>query len=83
MTERRLREEDALRAKVEELTVTTARLTEAQRQLVRSEHMASVGRLSAGLAHEIGNPLAAILGMEDLLLDGECRRKSSATSSCA
>ncbi len=70
MTERRLREEDALRAKVEELTLTTARLTEAQRQLVRSEQMASVGRLSAGLAHEIGNPLAAILGMEDLLLEG-------------
>jgi two-component system NtrC family sensor kinase len=70
MTERRLREEDALRAKVHELTLTTARLTEAQRQLVRSEQMASVGRLSAGLAHEIGNPLAAILGMEDLLIDG-------------
>jgi two-component system, NtrC family, sensor kinase len=70
MTERRVHEEDALRAKVEELTLTTARLTEAQRQLVRSEQMASVGRLSAGLAHEIGNPLAAILGMEDLLLEG-------------
>ncbi len=70
MTERRLREEDALRAKVHELTLTTARLTEAQRQLVRSEQLASVGRLSAGLAHEIGNPLAAILGMEDLLLEG-------------
>lgn len=70
MTERRLQEEDALRAKVNELTLTTARLTEAQRQLVRSEQMASVGRLSAGLAHEIGNPLAAILGMEDLLIDG-------------
>jgi two-component system NtrC family sensor kinase len=70
MTERRLHEEDALRAKVHELTLTTARLTEAQRQLVRSEQMASVGRLSAGLAHEIGNPLAAILGMEDLLIEG-------------
>jgi two-component system NtrC family sensor kinase len=70
MTARLVHEEDALRAKVGELTLTTDRLTEAQRQLIRSEQMASVGRLSAGLAHEIGNPLAAILGMEDLLLEG-------------
>jgi signal transduction histidine kinase len=70
MTERRVLEADALRAKVDELTLTTERLKEAQRQLVRSEQMASVGRLSAGLAHEIGNPLAALLGMEDLLLEG-------------
>ena len=32
--------------------------------------MASVGRLSAGLAHEVGNPIAALIGMEDLLLEG-------------
>lgn len=70
MTERLVHEEDALRAKVVELTKTTATLGEARRQLVRSEQLASVGRLSAGLAHEIGNPIAAILGMEDLLLDG-------------
>lgn len=43
---------------------------EAQRQrLVRSEQLASVGRISAGIAHEVGNPLAAILGYVDLLLD--------------
>jgi signal transduction histidine kinase len=70
MTDRRVLEADVLRAKVEELILTTSRLQEAQRQLVRSEQMASVGRLSAGLAHEIGNPLAALLGMEDLLLEG-------------
>jgi len=70
MTERLVHEEDAMRAKVVELTKTTARLGEARRQLVRSEQLASVGRLSAGLAHEIGNPIAAILGMEDLLLEG-------------
>jgi len=71
MAERLIREEAALILKVEELTQTTTRLTLAQGQLVRSERMASVGRLAAGLAHEIGNPIAALMGMQDLLLDGQ------------
>jgi len=70
MAERLIAEEAALLLKVEELTETTSRLTRTQAQLVRSERMASVGRLSAGLAHEVGNPIAALIGMEDLLLDG-------------
>ena len=58
-----------MRSKVDELTRTTKHLTEAREQLARSEQLASVGRLSAGLAHEIGNPLAAILAMVDLVAD--------------
>ncbi len=70
MAERLIAEKAALVLKVEELTETTKRLTQTQAQLVRSERMASVGRLAAGVAHEIGNPIAALMGIEDLLLDG-------------
>jgi signal transduction histidine kinase len=71
MAESLIREEAKLLLKIEELTETTKRLTQAQAQLVRSERMASVGRLAAGVAHEIGNPIAAIMGMEELLLSGD------------
>ncbi len=71
MAERLIAEEAALILKVDELTETTQRLTRTQAQLVRSERMASVGRLAAGVAHEIGNPISALIGMEELLLDGE------------
>ncbi len=69
MAAKLIADEATLRAKVDELTQTTKRLTDAQTQVIRSERMASVGRLAAGVAHEIGNPIAALLGMEDLLLD--------------
>jgi len=70
MTERLRADEEKLRAKIDEATRYAKELEQAQARLVRSERLASVGRLAAGLAHEIGNPLAAILGFEDLLLAG-------------
>ncbi len=70
MAQKLIAEEATLILKVEELTDTTRRLVDTRAQLVRSERMASVGRLAAGLAHEIGNPIAALMGMEDLLMDG-------------
>ena len=70
MTEHLIREEEALRAKVTEVERATLSLKEAQDRLIRSERLASVGRLAAGLAHEVGNPIAALLGLEDLLIDG-------------
>src|SRR5216110_736860 len=44
----------------ERLNRMTDHLLDAQGQLVRSEKLASVGRLAAGIAHEVGNPLGAV-----------------------
>lgn len=64
-------EREALRVRLEELERTTQELRTAQRSLVRSEKLASVGRLAAGIAHEIGNPLSAISGLVELVEEGD------------
>jgi two-component system NtrC family sensor kinase len=46
----------------------TAALRTAQDQLVRSEKLSSLGRLSASIAHEINNPLAGILTFAKLMV---------------
>jgi two-component system NtrC family sensor kinase len=46
----------------------TAALRAAQEQLVRSEKLSSLGKLSASIAHEINNPLAGILTFAKLLV---------------
>src|SRR5690348_12765711 len=48
----------------------TDRLREDQTQLIRAEKLASIGRLAASVAHEIGNPLTAILTHVHLLREG-------------
>ncbi len=50
-----------LRSERAELESTLTRLGETQDQLVQMEKMASIGLLTAGVAHEINNPLAFIL----------------------
>ena len=45
----------------------TQELQDAQRQLVQAEKLATVGQLTASIAHEVNNPIAVIQGNLDLL----------------
>ena len=58
----------------ERLNHMTERLLDMQGQLVRAEKMASIGHLSAGIAHEVGNPLSAIGTYLDVLQRRESDR---------
>jgi len=52
-----------------ELGRTLHEKSRMEAELVRQARMAAVGRLSAGLAHEIRNPLASIQGAAEILSD--------------
>jgi two-component system NtrC family sensor kinase len=51
----------------DELQTQISHLKKAQVQLEKSARLAGIGQLAAGIAHEINNPLAAILGFSELL----------------
>ncbi len=52
---------------IKSLKLANSHLEDTRNDLVRSEKLATIGQLSAGLAHEVGNPLAAIIGYLALL----------------
>jgi signal transduction histidine kinase len=71
MMDRISRDREKLRENVAVLEKTNLELKKAQKEIVRAEKLASVGRLSAGIAHEIGNPIGIILGYLELLKSEE------------
>jgi hypothetical protein len=71
MAERLGEDKKRIEAYISSLEETNRRLEEAQEEVLRSEKLASLGRLSAGIAHEIGNPLGVIRGYIDMLARGE------------
>ena len=60
---------DELGRLAESFNVMTRRLAETQQQLYQSDKLASLGRLAAGVAHEINNPLTGVLTYGSFLLN--------------
>jgi len=66
MADRLIHNQQLLAENVRSLDETNRELSAARSSLARADKMASIGRLASGIAHEIGNPLGAILGYVEL-----------------
>ncbi len=60
-------DKEKLQESIRSLEKVNIELKQAEKDVVRAEKMASVGRLSSGIAHEIGNPIGIVIGYLDLL----------------
>lgn len=61
-----LSDQALLAENVASLEATNAELVEARNEVLRTARLATVGTLAAGIAHEVGNPLGALVGFADL-----------------
>ncbi len=80
--------EDRLRAESEKLLDSNRRSKTFYEELVNSRKLAAIGRMAAGAAHEINNPLAIVSGRVQLLLkmeseDGKKRHLDMIKNQCA
>lgn len=67
MLQRIIADKAELKQTVESLGKANLKIKHTQNELVRAEKLATVGRLSSGVAHEIGNPVGIVLGYLELL----------------
>lgn len=61
LEQRVVRRTARINAQLEEIHSTHQLLTDTQAKLLQSEKLASIGQLSAGIAHEINNPISFVL----------------------
>ncbi|MCK5651681.1 MAG: hypothetical protein KAJ42_09905, partial [Gemmatimonadetes bacterium] len=66
MAGRLIQDQRSLAKNVESLDETNKALVEARAQVVRAARLASTGTLASGIAHELGNPLGALLAYVDV-----------------
>ena len=77
MIERLKENQESLDNHLASLESANKQLKQAQEELIRTEKLASIGRFAAGVAHEVGNPLGAILGYTSILEKNGIDREES------
>lgn len=65
-----------LLANRQQIESETATRIAAQKQLYHADRLGTVGRLAAGVAHEVGTPLAVVSGRAELIADGSLDNES-------
>ena len=56
---------------IDELHRANMQIEETKQQLIQSEKLAGIGQMAAGVAHELNNPLSAVIGFTQLVMHSE------------